>query len=387
MRHFTVDERRARLAVRHHLTASTKQHDVAVVARSLIGLHGTDPVSIFLAARARMHDATVDLVERALYDDRTVLRMLAMRRTLFVVPVDRASVVQVAASDAVAANERKALLQLIDAAGIAKNPQRWLRSVSDETVTLLHELGSATAAQLTDRVPRLQREVVLGPGTRWEATQRVGLRVVPLLGVEGHIGRGRPRGSWISTQHRWEPIEHWLQAGGERPTLAEARAQLVTWWLEAFGPALVTDVKWWTGWTLGHTRTALADANAVEVDIDGVAGVALPSDLEDAPAPGRWVALLPSLDPTVMGGQERTGFLGAPSPEVFCRAGNAGPTVWCDGRVVGIWGQAASGEVGWRLFDDVGKQATRAIEREAAALTDWLGPTRITPRFGPRWSP
>ena len=199
MRSFTVDERRARIAVRHHLTADAKQADVAVVARSLIGLHGTDPVSIFLAGRARMTAATVEMIERALYDERTVMRMLAMRRTLFVVPVDRVPVVQVAASDAVAANERKALLQMIAAAGIAKDAARWLRSVSGETVTVLRELGSATAAQLTERVPRLQREVVLGPGTRWEATQRVGLRVVPLLGVEGHIARGRPRGTWIST--------------------------------------------------------------------------------------------------------------------------------------------------------------------------------------------
>src|SRR5580765_3841300 len=111
MRHFGSEERRSRLAVRHHLTASTKQSDVAAVARSLIGLHGTDPVSIYLAARARMRGATVAAIEQALYDDRTIVRVLAMRRTLFVVPVDLVPVIQIAASDAVAANERKRLLQ------------------------------------------------------------------------------------------------------------------------------------------------------------------------------------------------------------------------------------------------------------------------------------
>lgn len=387
MRHFGTEERRTRLARRHHLTASTKQHDVATVARSLIGLHGTDPVSIFLAARARMHGATVASIEHALYDDRTIVRVLAMRRTLFVIPVDLLPVIQVAASDAVATNERKRLVTMIDAAGIATNPERWLRSVSEETLSTLREMGGATAAQLTARVPRLRKQVVLGPGTRWETTQNVGLRVVPLLGMEGHIARGRPLGSWISTQHRWEPIENWLALGTDLPDLADARAQLVTWWLQAFGPGLVTDIKWWTGWTLGQTRVALAAAGAIDVDVDGTAGVALPSDLDEPGDAEPWVALLPSLDPSVMAWQERTWFLGPHKPEVFDRAGNAGPTVFCDGRVVGIWGQSPSGDVRWKLFEDVGSDAAGAIDAEAAALTEWLGATRITPRFGPRWGP
>src|SRR4051812_21793803 len=160
MRRFTVDERRARIGARHALAPSTKRSDVAQVARSLIGLHGTDPVSIFLAARARLHDATVPAIEHALYEDRVVVRVLAMRRTLFVVPVDLVPVIQAAASDAVAANERKRLLQLIAAAGLTKNPERWLASVEEQTLTALRELGRATAAQLTERVPRLRTKVV-----------------------------------------------------------------------------------------------------------------------------------------------------------------------------------------------------------------------------------
>jgi hypothetical protein len=385
MRRFTNEERRARLAVRHGLATRSRHVDVAAAARALIGLHGTDPASIFLAARARMRKASVEAIEQALYDDRAIVRMLAMRRTLFVVPVDLVPMVQVAASNAVAANERKRLLQLVGDAGVAMDPARWLERVSTKALAALEELGSATVTEIAARVPELDREVVVGRGTRWEAKVKLHTRVVPLLGVQGRIARGRPRGSWISTQHRWEPMRHWVADDAPRPSLPEARAQLVERWLRAFGPAPVRDLQWWTKWTLGDVRKALAAVDAVDVDIEGVAGVAMADDLDGTPAPRPWVALLPSLDPTVMGWQDRSWFLGGHEAELFDRAGNAGPTVWSAGRVVGTWTQRPNGEIAWRVFDDIGRDAMTAIAKEADALERWLGPTRFTPRFGPRW--
>jgi hypothetical protein len=66
---------------------------------------------------------------------------------------------------------------------------------------------------------------------------------------------------------------------------------------------------------------------------------------------------------------------------LFDRTGNIGPTVWWEGRIVGGWAQRPSGEVAWRLLEDVGSDAATAISAEAAALEAWLGPARITPRF------
>jgi hypothetical protein len=99
-----------------------------------------------------------------------------------------------------------------------------------------------------------------------------------------------------------------------------------------------------------------------------------------APAPP-WVALLPALDPTTMGWAGRDFYLGRHRPVLFDRNGNAGPTIWCDGRVVGGWAQRRAGEVVLRLLEDVGGEAAAAIEAEAARLTAWLGPTRVNPRF------
>ena len=118
------------------------------------------------------------------------------------------------------------------------------------------------------------------------------------------------------------------------------------------------------------------------VDVDGVGtGFALPDDLEPAPVPEPWVALLPALDPSTMGWKARDWYLGPHRDALFDTAGNAGPTIWSDGRIVGGWAVLPSGEVVTRLLDDIGSEAVHAVSAEAARLTEWLRSTRVAPRF------
>jgi hypothetical protein len=125
----------------------------------------------------------------------------------------------------------------------------------------------------------------------------------------------------------------------------------------------------------------VAGAGAVEVDLDGAAGLALPGDLEPVPPPEPWAALLPALDPTVMGWSGRAWYLGAHGPALFDRSGNPGPTVWWDGRIVGGWAQRRDGEIAVRLLEDPGAEAAAAIGAAAGRLRAWLGDVRVTPRF------
>jgi hypothetical protein len=163
----------------------------------------------------------------------------------------------------------------------------------------------------------------------------------------------------------------------------EARVELARRWLLGFGPATVADLKWWSGLTLTQVRKALTALPVEEVDLDGAPGVMLPGEHDPAApaAPERWVALLPSLDPTTMGWQQRAWYLGVHGKALFDTNGNAGPTVWSDGRVVGGWAQRKSGEVVVRLLEDVGAEVEAAVDTEAARLIEWLGDVRVTPRF------
>lgn len=382
----TDDDRRARLGRRHHLAPAARAADVVAVAGDLVGLHATDPATVFLSAAARLRKPTVASVEQALYDDRSLVRTLCMRRTMFVLPTELVPVVQAAVTDGLVPVERKRLVRELEANGIGGSGDRdataWLRKVERETLRVLAERGEATGAELSKAVPDLATKLSFGEGKTWAATVAVTTRLLFLLSCEQRIARGRPKGSWLSSQYRWAPMSAWLPDGIERWKTDDARAELARRWLRSYGPATVDDLKWWAGWSLGVTRRALAELDLVEVELDrGDTGIVLADDVGPAKQPKPWAALLPALDPTTMGWSKRDWYLGDHRAAIFDRNGNAGPTVWCDGRVVGGWTQRPSGEIVWRLLDDIGADRVRLVEHEVERLQTWLDGTVVTARF------
>ncbi|HEX6313084.1 MAG TPA: winged helix DNA-binding domain-containing protein [Acidimicrobiia bacterium] len=382
MTHITTGERHARLATRHLLAPSTRVADVAGVARALVGIHSSDAASVFIGATARMQVADSAAVERSLYEDRTVVRMLGMRRTMFVEPVELAPVVHAASTRALIDGERRRFVRMVEDAGITSTGDRWLRRIEQATLDAIEARGEATARQLAEDVPDLREQIAFGEGKRWAGKVGVSTRVLFLLATEGLVVRARPLGAWTSTQYRWAPMAAWVPGGIDTLSTDDACLGLARRWLGAYGPGTAADLQWWTGWTGRQTKRALAAIGAAEVELDGgVAAAALPDDLEPVPSPEPWLALLPALDSTVMGWKERGWFLGDHRAVLFDRNGNAGPTVWWNGRVVGGWAQRPDGEIAFRLLDDLGADVTSAVNTAAAGLAAWLGHVRVTPRF------
>jgi hypothetical protein len=384
-RRIGTDERRARLGIRHRLAAGTQAASVADAAAATVVLHATDPASVYLQARARMAESTPAGIEHSLYEERSVLRMLAMRRTLFLVPVPDVPMVHAAASRAIGESERKRTIAMFAGAGVADDAGALLADLEAAGLAALQERGAATTAELTAMDPRLGQRITFAQGKRYEGSMSVSTRVFFHLALDGRIGRGRPRGTWIGSQYRWSPMERWLPDGLPALPVDDARAELVRRWLRAFGPGTREDIRWWTGWTVAAVRQALATIAAVEVDLDGgQTGYVLPDDLDpvdQVEPPGPWVALLPALDATTMGWTGRDWYLGPHRPALFDRNGNAGPTIWLGGRVVGGWAQRRTGEVVPRLLEDVGAETRQQVDAEAACLQDWIGPTRVGASF------
>jgi hypothetical protein len=94
-----------------------------------------------------------------------------------------------------------------------------------------------------------------------------------------------------------------------------------------------------------------------------------------------WVAALPSLDPTTMGWKRRGWYLPGTADAAFDRNGNAGPTLWVDGRVVGAWAQAADGRMLTHYFERVAASRRDALDERLAALAAAVGEVRWTVRF------
>lgn len=378
VRTFTIDERRNRLARRHFLSAGDS---VTAVVAGLVGLHATDPATPYLSLWARAPGfATADL-EAELYEKRSAVRHLAMRRTLWVVIGDDLSMIQPAASDRVADNERRRLAADVRRAGVAADGDRWLDRACAAVLRQLGDYGPASSAELRAALPELAGTYDPAPGKRWGGAVPLAPRVLTVLSARGEIVRGPNDGSWTVSRPRWVTAADWLGNLGEQLPGRQAQADLTRRWLATFGPATVADIKWWFGTTLTAARNALADIGAVEVDLHGGPGWALPDDLDPEPAAPPWCALLPGLDATTMGWFQRDWYLGEHRGRVFDRNGNAGPTAWWNGRVVGGWCQDDGAGVKLQLLEDPGRDGRRALQRRADELTAWLDGVRISPRF------
>ena len=384
------------LGMMHRLAPAHRAGTPEEVARSLVALHSTDPASVHLAVAARTAGAGASVadIDRALHDDRTIVRVMGMRRTLWAVPADLVPVIAGACGRAIAADERRKLVKAVEDQGLAGNARRFIADLEEQALAALAARGEALTRELTADVPGLRTTVRFGGTSKWAADVGLASRIVLLLACDGRIVRTRPRGTWTSTQHRYAIAP----PAGEPMDTADAQVQLARRWLASFGPVsddVVADLKWWAGWTVADTRRALAGAG------NG------PMDAEDAPtgptpragAPGRsgraaileaeppdlgpWAALLPGLDPTTMGWKQRSWYLGDLGPMLFDGNGNAGPTIWYAGRIVGGWAQRSSGEVVTRLLVDIGRHGTRSVDAEAARLQAWLDASGavVKPRF------
>ncbi|HTT52964.1 MAG TPA: winged helix DNA-binding domain-containing protein [Streptosporangiaceae bacterium] len=381
---FGVQERRARLGLRHRLAPgaqATAQPDGADgVARSLVAVHSTDPSSAYLGILARLDGAGIQDVDRALYRDRTLIRLLGMRRTVFAATLDDAALIQAACGRAVAGRERRKVLGWLAESGVPGDVDGWLADVEQAALRALIARGEATAAELAGDDPRLRTQIVLARGKSYEGRQTLASRVLFLLAAQGQVARGRPRGTWSSHQYRWSPMALWCPGGLADWPAGAAEVELARRWLHAYGPATPDDLRWWAGWGKAQLGRVLTELKPAEVDLDGVPGIALAGDLDPVPGGEPWAALLPGLDSTPMGWQQRDWFLGQHGPRLFDRAGNIGPTVWWDGRIVGGWAQDASGEIIWRFLEDAGSEAAAAVGAAAQRLAALLGGTRLAAR-------
>ena len=398
------------MVVRHHLDGSAASVEAAT--RDLVVVHSSDPLTPFLAYAARVRDATRETVERALYEHRTLWRLHAMRRTIFVVDAADAELLYLACGRKVAMTERRRIvgyvaeaLREVGAPG-AEDAAAWFDDVAARTIAAVEAAGSTTTTSLRNAVDGLDLTLLLGSG-RYTQTSPLASRLLYQVAMEGLLVRGRPAGSWRASQYTWSTPSSWF--GDGLPALrcygpaaadpspaevAQAKADLAERYLRTHGPATPEDLTWFMGWTKTDTTAALAALDLVEVDlgVDGD-GVVLADDLApEAAADEPVVTLVPSLDPAVMGWKRR-GFYLAELDELkgpmFDYAGNAGPAILVDGWVVGGWSQRPDGEVVWRLLrdaaggrhTDVGADVAERVATEAARLQDWIGPDPVTTRF------
>src|SRR6202044_457225 len=151
-------------------------------------------------------------VDEGVFVERSLVRMLGMRRTMFVVPAGLVPVVQAACTDDVAKRLRRQLEKdLATGGGGDGDPGGGLRGVGSGVLRVLPARGGgASGAQLSEGEPRLRTQLSYALDKSYGGTANITSRVLTLLGAEGQIVRGHRRGGWSSGQFEWFAASAWL---------------------------------------------------------------------------------------------------------------------------------------------------------------------------------
>ena len=380
VRHVDDDERRARIARRHGIVPGKRYADPVAATEAMTVLHATEPATVYLSLQARVDGLTVDDVDRALYQDRSLVKQLAMRRTVFVFPRDLLPAAWGSTSARVAAQLRPRLAKDVEAGGLAEDGAAWVDRACAAVLARLADGSELSAKALREQLPELEGRI--------DVRRRQGLRrqrrdVAAGAHPARRGGAASPAVATAATGasrarsgRPWPPGWATYPSRGPRPRAGPS------WCAAGCGPSAPAPPPTSSGGSVARSASSSrpwpTSAPSRSASTTGSTGWLLPDDLDPVTFDEPWVALLPVLDPTVMGWKSR-GFYLHPEhvPHLFDSNGNAGTTAWVDGRVVGCWVQDAAGVVEVRYVEQVPKAAQRALAVEAERLTAWLDGVRV----------
>jgi hypothetical protein len=169
---------------RHCLAGDASGPEAA--ARAMIALHASDPASLYLPVLARSAASTLADVAQAMYDRRSLVRWMAMRRTLFVFLREDIPMIQAAVSTPLAGVLRTRLISRLERNGteppLDGDAGAWLDDLASRVEEALGRRGTATGAQLSADEPGLRTSILVrAPSDR---PQNVTTSLLTLMSVK-----------------------------------------------------------------------------------------------------------------------------------------------------------------------------------------------------------
>ncbi len=337
---------RAHILAKQHLTPDQRHRNVEAVADDLCGLHATSTLTPYLSLFNRIASFSPNDLAKELYVKKTLLRVRAMRGTLFLV-TRRMQPLMVRAT---AVGENK----------IARSLSRWgigageYRTLSKKILQSL-DGGEKTSVEIKREAPkRLVRTLTFGVGRRM--MRRTNLdEVLNLLVLAGRVQSAPERIRWETLDwdgygsrffSRVQTVTYSRRDSGSDDVLdaQEAKRMLAKAYVKRYGPVGIDDVAWW----MDQPRTVMA--KMLEETSDGLARIrisGLPSEfliyreelesLRKQKVERPLVHFLPYEDPYTKGFKLRRGMIDEPLEKIVYPMGNVLPTVLVDGTIVGTW--------------------------------------------------
>ena len=368
------------MARRHALAPQHRVADAAAATSAMTALHATEPATPYLSLFARIDSFTRADMDHVLFESKSLVKQLAMRRTLFVFPRDLLPAAVSSPSARVAQQEAAKLIKDLERSQITDDGASWMTTASDAVLRRLAGGAELGAMELRKSLVELSGQVSRYEHKTYGAVLHVAPRVLTWLSAKGDVVRTRNAGHWRISRPLWTRMDDWLGAPIIRCKESEGYATLVGRYLRTFGPVTERDLVWWFGATKSAMRQALSDLGAVQVRLERAqTGWVLPDDVDPELPVEPWAALLPALDPTGLGWKDRDFYVDPDfAPAVFDWAGNVGTTAWWDGQIVGAYVQDDAGRVELIVARDPGPAGRAALQAEAKRLEDWLDGEKVT---------
>ena len=332
-----------------------------------------------IALWARHRQLTLDDVEQALTQRRTIVKTWSMRGALHLHPSRELLVVLGGLMSTRLSHEQR----WIHGFGLKEEETTAMvvKALKDDPLTrgqLAAYLGQRLGTKTKDWRDAGWGRQTVGSATTWHLAR-------PAV-VRGLVCFGPTDGPEIT----FTRVDRWLHAPRPMPPEAEAEEWVVRWYLQAFGPADVDDLKSWSG---VHTRRLRATLERLRDELVVVDRIGRPgfllrrdvSDLERAGSDRRVARLLPSFDPFMLGHRHR-GHLVDQSHygHVYKDQGWLAPVVLLDGRVAGTWSYRRTPrrlDVAVKMFGTLDSETRKLLEEEARDLSRFLEARDLAIRF------
>src|SRR5262252_276829 len=174
-------ERRARMAGRHALAPQHRVADAQAATRALTVLHATEPATPYLSLFARTDSFTRVDLEDALFESKSLVKQLAMRRTLFVFPRDLLPAAVSSASARVAQQEYGRLIKDLERSQVTDDGASWLASAREAVLRRLAGGAELGAKELREGLVELAGQVSWYEHKPYGAVLHVAPRVLTWL--------------------------------------------------------------------------------------------------------------------------------------------------------------------------------------------------------------
>ncbi len=351
-----------------HLDRRARSGSMLAVASRLCGLHAQVLSSAELTVWARVEKLDRRAVQRALWEDRSLVKTWAMRGTLHLLPAS-----ELPLWHAVLRTSRRYL-----------RPNAW-RKYFGITLEELDQLTEAIATALHGRV--LTREELVSEVARITGSDAMGTKLAEnswgtILKPAAFTGRLCFAPS-VGQRVRFTHPGTWLAAASPEIDAEAAVRDIARRYLAAYGPATYRDLaRWWGGGGVVAARKwiALLGEEASQVTVDGAPAWMLSKHarkLRDLPA-ARSVRLLPGFDQYVVGASHHAANLlpGDLRGRVYRPQGWISPVLLVNGFMHGVWRHELKGsrvEVNIDPFVKPPAWVRRAAAEEAERLAEFLG--------------